>query len=204
MFPNASAETYIWRGTDDPGRLDTAVADFRGDRLRAHGTSVTSRYSSSWALATGNDWMTRTLAVAVNGDGWSRSLELRRGPEGWSSTATASGHAGLPAPGIAEPEALADAIDCDLGLCPLTNTMPIRRFGLHTGAGKAPAMTMAWVDVPSLRVLPSRQSYRGLGNGKVEFRSQDSDSRDDGFSAELTVDHVGIVVDYPGLATLVR
>ena len=199
MLPNASPETYIWRGTDDPGRLDTAVTAFRGDRLSAHGTSVTHGYSSSWALATGKDWTTRRLTVAVNGDGWFRSLELRRGAQGWSATATASGNAGLPAPGIAEPEALADAVDCDLGLCPLTNTMPIRRFGLHTGPGEAPALTMAWVEVPSLRVLPSRQSYRGLGNGKVEFRSAD-----DGFAAELTVDHAGIVGDDPGLATLVR
>ncbi|GAA3694093.1 putative glycolipid-binding domain-containing protein [Arthrobacter ginkgonis] len=210
MRPNASAETYIWRGTDDPGRLDTAVAHFEGERLRAHGTSLTSRHSSSWALTTGTDlatgteWATRTLAVAVNGDGWFRSLELRRGVDGWSATATAGGNAGLPAPGLAEPEALADALDCDLGLCPLTNTMPIRRFGLHTGAGSTPALTMAWVEVPSLRVLPSRQMYRGLGNGKVEFRSADSRSGDGGFSAELTVDHDGIVVDYPGLAALVR
>jgi hypothetical protein len=58
---------------------------------------------------------------------------------------------------------------------------------------------MAWVEVPSLRVLPSRQMYRGLGSGKVEFHSGDG-----GFSAELTVDHDGIVVDYPGLAALVR
>ena len=111
---NSSPQTYIWRGTDDPGRLDTAVVDFRGDRLRAHGTSVTARYSSSWALATGKDWTTSRLAVAVNGDGWFRSLELRRGAKGWSAASSASGNAGLPAPGIAEPEALADAVDCDL------------------------------------------------------------------------------------------
>lgn len=210
MLPHASAQTYIWRGTDDPTRLDAAVADFGADRLRAHGTSLTSRYSSSWALttgkdpATGEDWATRTLSVAVNGDGWFRSLELRRGAEGWSATVTAGGDSGLPAPGIAEPEALAQALDCDLGLCPLTNTMPIRRFGLHTGAGETPELTMAWVEVPSLRVLPSRQAYRGLGNGRVEFRSHGLRPQDGGFRTELTVDPAGIVVHYPGLATLVR
>jgi len=210
MLPHPVPQTYIWRGTDDPGRLDAAVAHFEGDRLRAHGTSLTSRYSSSWALTTGKDpatgagWTTRTLAVAVHGDGWFRSLELRRGADGWSATAAAGGNPGLPAPGIADPQALEQALDCDLGLCPLTNTMPIRRYGLHAGAAKAPELAMAWVEIPSLRVLPSRQSYRGLGNGRVEFRSRGLHAGDGGFSAELTVDRDGIVVDYPGLATLVR
>ena len=38
--------------------------------------------------------------------------------------------------GAAAPE-LDGALDCDLGLSPLTNLMPVRRHALHEGAGPA-------------------------------------------------------------------
>jgi uncharacterized protein len=56
---------------------------------------------------------------------------------------------------------LNDALDCDLGLLPLSNTMPILRHRLHQQAGVAEC-TMAWVSVPDLTVHRSLQRYQHL------------------------------------------
>lgn len=164
--------------------------------MRAHGTSTTERYALSWRLVIDPGWVTRTLDVAVHGDLWSRALRLERGADGtWSAVVRAHGDPPLAPPGIVDPRALDGALDCDLGLCPVTNTMPIRRLGMLEH-GAAPArIVAAWVEVPSLRVLASEQHYAPLGPGRVEYASA---SRD--FVAELEVDPDGVVGHYPGLA----
>ena len=58
----------------------------------------------------------------------------------------------------------------DLGACPLTNTPPVRRLGLlRAKAGTTSTVTVAWVLVPSLEVVASRQTYTALGEGRVRF-----------------------------------
>jgi hypothetical protein len=84
------------------------------------------------------------------------------------------------------------SLDCDLGFCPLTNTMPILRHGLHEG-GSPVDFTMAWVSVPDLTVHVDRQRYEPVRPGVVRYRS-------DRFSSDLEVDNDGIVVRYPQLA----
>lgn len=200
---------HTWQGIDDPGRLDSATINLEPGRLSAHGTSRTDSYALSWALTTTDGWVTRRLTATAHGHGWSRHLELERHDDGgWSSTSSSSGECDLPAPGIEDAALLAGALDCDLGLCPVTNTMPILRLNLHSEE-LAPAdetsMVMAWVEVPSLRVMRSGQMYSQLRaansdhNGVVLFSSDNH-----GFTAELQVDQEGIVVDYPGLATRIR
>ncbi|WP_413334542.1 putative glycolipid-binding domain-containing protein [Brevibacterium sp. GP-SGM9] len=106
------------------------------------------------------------------------------------------GDSDLPAPGVAADADLGGAVDCDLGRCPLTNVMPIRRLGLLRKEVPDPPLVMAWIDVPSLRVIRSDQVYGSSPTaGKVRYTSY---SRD--FSAEITVDSHGIVIDYPELA----
>lgn len=200
---------HTWQGIDDPGRLDSATINLEPGRLSTHGTSRTDSYAMSWALTTADGWVTRRLTVTVHGHGWSRHLELERNDDGvWSSTSHSAGECDLPAPGIEDPSLLTGALDCDLGLCPVTNTMPILRLNLHSEE-LAPAdetsMVMAWVEVPSLRVLRSSQMYSQLRaadgdrNGVVLYSSDNH-----GFTAELQIDREGIVVEYPGLATRIR
>jgi len=72
----------------------------------------------------------------VRGDGWSRRLELRHdGAGSWSAEADHDGEVPLPGPG-GDVDAVAGALDCDLGLCPLTNVMPVRRHELHERPGE--------------------------------------------------------------------
>lgn len=185
-----------WRGWDDPGRIDHAVLRLGTDGMSGHGTSVSADHALSWSLDATAGWVTRTLAVTVHGDGWMRSLLLARADDGtWTGDTTTRGDADLPSPGLVDREALRGALDCDLGLCPATNTMPIRRLGLLDADVPDTSLVMAWVEVPSLRVIRSDQVYGSAGPGRVRYRSY---SRD--FHAELTVDEHGVVLDYPGLA----
>lgn len=194
---------FTWRGTDEPERIDHASVTLTQDSMSAHGVSLTPSYASSWQLDVESGWATRSLCVSIQGHNWGRSLVLTRDDRGeWNADTTGWGDVDLPPPGLADPESLQDAIDCDLGLGPLTNTMPIRRLGLLEQHVPDTALVMAWVDVPSLRVVRSDQVY-GSGTavipGAVRYASLNGD-----FTAELTVDNNGVVVDYPQLARRVQ
>ena len=203
-----------WRGVDDPERLDTATVRELGDAIEAVGTSRTARYVLAFRLTTGPRWITRRVEVRVTGFGWSRRLDLERADDGtWSSESALEGDAdfpgtglpgtSLPGPGLADPGAVADALDCDLGLCPLTNVMPIRRLGLGDAPTDETELVMAWVDVPSLEVVRSVQRYTGLapsdGARRVRYESERRD-----FRGDLTIDEHGYVIDYPQLARALR
>jgi hypothetical protein len=107
-------------------------------------------------------------------------LDLRRTRDGgWSAN-------GEPLAG------LEGAVDCDLGLSPLTNTMPVLRHGLHRTPGSR-AFVMAWVSVPDLAVRPSPQTYTHLAAGRVRFASGS-------YRSDLAFDAEALVVEYPGMA----
>ncbi len=202
-----SRRYVTWSGEDDPDRLDTAVLSLGADRFECLGTSRTPTYVMAWSLTTGPQWVTRRLEVTVRGLGWSRDLRLdREAAGGWGAEVAHSGPApvDLATPGIEDPSALAGALDCDLALCPVTNSMPVLRLGLlGEDAPAAPTvLTMAWVEVPSLRVRRSDQVYAahtpydpGTGQGVVTYTSATR-----GFTADLTLDADGVVIDYPHLA----
>ncbi|KZM77396.1 putative glycolipid-binding domain-containing protein, partial [Cellulosimicrobium sp. I38E] len=205
---SASTRHVAWTGwDDDPDRLEAATVTVRDDRLAALGTSRAAAYATAWALRTGPGWVTEHLDVSVRGLGWSRHLDLVRTPDGaWRADVRESGTppSGLATPGIADPASLDGALDCDIALCPVTNTMPILRLGLlgdRPLAGET-RLVMAWVDLPSLAVLRSDQVYAArepldptTGQGVVTYTSATRD-----FTADLTVDADGLVVDYPHLA----
>ncbi|MGI5366095.1 putative glycolipid-binding domain-containing protein [Streptomyces iakyrus] len=164
--------------------FETAWVQVRDGVLRARGRAVGTEPEPYWVtydLDTADGFVTRRLRVTVDSAGGSRSLDLRHdGGGGWT----------------ADGERLPDvdgALDCDLGLCPLTNTMPVLRHGLHRASGER-ELLMAWVSVPDLAVRPSRQTYTHLRPGRVRFSSG-------GFRSDLQFDKEGFVVDYPQLAT---
>ncbi|MEV8273350.1 putative glycolipid-binding domain-containing protein [Microbacterium sp. NPDC077184] len=190
------SRTLTWQGTDDPTRMDRASVRLQDEGMTAFGSSTATAYALSWNLDAGDGWLTRTIDVAVHGDGWRRFLHLERSPEGeWTSRTESHGDTDLPPAGIAPDIDLSGALDCDLGLCPVTNTMPIRRLHLLDSPAETthPPLVMAWIEVPSLRVLRSEQHYGPVDATTVSFRSGD-------FSAHITTDADGFVLDYPDLA----
>ena len=177
--------------------------DLEGDRLRARGVQIgvePAPYRLEYELATGAALVTRRLRVSVRGAGWRRRIELTREPDGdWRCDAEAEG---TPSVQMGDPggsmETVRGALDCDLGLSPLTNFMPIRRERLLDG-GEPREFVMAWVSVPDLGVHRSEQRYEPVDGRTVRYVG-----RHRSFVGELTCDAEGFVLSYPGLGERVE
>jgi uncharacterized protein len=167
-----------WRGLDE-WRAEGCTIE-RGDHgLRAVGVQLAPTYQLDYGLETGPELFTRRLVVTVKDADGERGVLLERSEKdgSWSANAEPMPH-------------LEGALDVDLALSPLTNYMPAARLG-HDPVDHV----MAWVDVPSLEVVRSGQRYEPIGSGLVRYVGLD-----DGFTAELELDHDGFVVRYPELA----
>jgi hypothetical protein len=185
--PSADADQsrlVVWRVIETAG-FESTWLDLRGMTLRASGRVVgqTPRpYWLDYTLETDSKAATTRLAVDAEFSGGERHIDLRRDGGGWTVD-------GTPRPDLDA------ALDCDLGFSPLTNTMPVIRHGLHLGPGTR-EFTMAFVEVPTLRAIPMRQTYRHLssvpGGPRIRYSSGT-------FASDLLVGVDGIVVDYPQL-----
>ena len=185
--------------------VEVAFVRIGQGRLQARGAAVRTDpepYHLEYALRTGERYVTTRLRVASRGLGWRRSLDLRRHVDGsWTCTGRASGTPSGPPPGC-EADELRGALDCDLGLSPLTNSMPVLRHGLLAG-GEPLDFLMAWVSVPDLHVVASRQRYEFVARrGKRSTVRYRGSHRGKGY--DIVFDSDGLVVDYPGLARRIR
>lgn len=174
----------VWLVSATAG-FDTAWASLDGGRLRAEGRAcglVPSPYWVTYNLETGSAYETTLIAVQTRWNGGSEMVELRCDGGSWEVN-------GRPRPD------LDGAIDCDLAACPLTNTMPVLRHGLQRAPGDE-SLVMAFIEIPSLRVVASAQRYTHLrmsdAGAIVRYRSG-------AFQSDLTIDAEGFVVEYPQL-----
>src|SRR5919201_2841488 len=160
----------VWRGLDG-WRAEIARVRLDGDRLTADGRQIGVEplaYELEYKLETRPRFVTSSLVVSARGDGWIRSLSLRRPEEGkWHIDAEHEGAAPLESPG-GDVASFAEALDCDLAMCPLTNTMPVLREALLEG-GEARDFVMAWVKVPDLAVYRSEQRYGPVCERTVRY-----------------------------------
>jgi len=86
--------------------------------------------------------------------------------------------------------ALRGCLDIDLALTPATNTLPLRRLDL--GVGSSESVIAAWVKFPELTVQALSQRYNRTAKNTYRYESNT------GFSAEIVVDDLGLVVTYAG------
>jgi hypothetical protein len=186
----AGSERLLVWSVDATAGFDGAWATISGRRLLAEGRAVGQRprpYWVSYRLETTDDFVHRRLVAESRWPGGSARLDLRRTRGRWTVD-------GVPRADLAE------ALDCDLMACPLTNTMPVLRHDL-LGTPADLTFLMAFVEIPGLRVVPSRQRYthlRTTGDGAVvRYRSGR-------FRSDLTFDAEGFVVDYPQLGSRIR
>jgi uncharacterized protein len=198
----------IWAG--EPGwaagwRAEAAKVELGDGALYASGTQVATDplpYRLDYRLdASAEGWVTRSLHIAALGESWERRLRLERDPGGaWTADVDSEGELDLPAPG-GDALDLGEALDCDLGFSPLTNTMPVLRHRLHRQPGQAD-FVMAWISVPDLGVQVSVQRYEHLGidsdGATVKYASVENGRET--FTADLELDQDGLVRRYPGLA----
>ncbi len=137
------------------------------------GASFRARY----AIACDREWRVRAVRIDVEGG---NSLELRSdGAGNWE------GQRGAIA-------ALHDCVDVDLSVTPFTNTIPIRRLGLAPLESRD--LSVAYVDVPSLRVGVATQRYTCLVRREDGTMHRYESGR---FKADLTADADGLVIEYP-------
>jgi hypothetical protein len=198
-----SHRAVAWNKDDPPG-AELAIVEFAGDLMRAHGVAIGSEpepYRLDYELETHEGFVTSRVRVRASGRTWFRELELRRrAGRGW--TADVSQEGGLPLPDAGGDVAdFAAALDADLGLSPLFNTMPVLRHGIHHGSS-ADDFLMVWISVPDLSLHASAQRYthvesRGADEHVVRFEAV---GEGDDFEANVVFDAHGLVVDYPGIA----
>jgi hypothetical protein len=185
---------------EEPFGVEHADVSLSANRLAATGVAIGSApapYRLDYRLLTRRGFVTSRLRVSTRGDGWRRELDLRRSPAGiWSATTLSEG-LGAHAPPAVDLDSLDGALDCDLGLSPITNTMPVLRHGLLR-AGAA-SCRVAWVFVPDLRVEAVDQRYSYLRTEADETRIVRFED-ENGFTTEITFDADGFVVFYPELA----
>lgn len=195
----------VWEGVDD-WRAEVCEVRFTGDGMTAVGTQIgvsPMPYRMDYRLdATFSGFVTRSLEVEVSTAGGARRLSLvHDGAGAWGATTEVSGAWDLP-PAGGDLTPVTGALDCDLGLCPATNTMPVLRHALHERPGERDFL-MAWVSVPDLGVFPSRQRYEHVrttpAGSVVRYVGEHRD-----FVGELELDRHGLVVFYPELARRVN
>jgi len=182
-----------WRrtGPDDEGH-SIARLEQRGNTWWSMGEEVLRRSDGPigcrFEVELGLDWIPRVIVAQAVGRDGSRTLDLRRDRDGrWFRSGD-------------EAAELLGCLDVDLAATPLTNTYPIRRnAGLAVNESRT--APVAWVEVPSLRVLRVDQTYRRLGPSGEEPGVEAWEYGDPKHGAfRLTVDRDGLVVSYEGFA----
>lgn len=91
-----------------------------------------------------------------------------------------------------ERPAVAGCIDLDLNFSPSTNLLPIRRLNL--AVGEEAEVKAAWLRFPSFELEPLSQIYRRVDESTYRYESGGGS-----FVADLEVDRVGFVTNYPGI-----
>ncbi len=182
------AKTVRWTRVDSPGiehcHLETTAVD-----ITAEGVVVALRgdvrFGLYYRLNCDVTWRIRDAEIRIVGK--PRSLRLTSDGEGHWRDQT----------GAILPE-LEGCIDIDISATPFTNTLPIRRLNLKPG--QSAELSMVYIAVPDLAPRKVKQRYTCLESNRL-YRYEGLDS---GFTAEVTVDEDGLIVDYPGIFSRVR
>jgi len=128
------------------------------------------------------EWRTELVVVSqFNGAGSPTTRQIRVEGGRWAHHGP-SNHEALPE--------LDGCIDIDLGITPATNTLPIRRLNLRIG--QSAEVKAAWIKFPELTIAPLQQTYTRVSNFTYRYKSAS------GFTADLEVDDLGLVINYPG------
>jgi uncharacterized protein len=159
-----------------------------GYRLRGHTSAVED--GQAWHVGYDIDldpqWVTRGATVLGDSESGARSTRLTSDGRGhWQVDGRAAPH-------------LDGCLDVDLEASAVTNAFAIHRLGLGMGAqSDAPAAFVRALDVDALRLEQIYARTADAGDGP----RYDYSAPQFGFTATLTYDRSGLVLDYPGIAT---
>ena len=181
-----SGETHplppiLWRRLDFPGyesaRLFTTQ---QGWLIKGTAVFVPTQGISrlAYQINCDRDWQARFAIV----EGWvgQSSVEVKievQADQTWLLN-------GKPIP------AVMGCVDLDLNFSPVTNMLPIRRLNL--AVGQSAQVRAAWLRFPGFELEPLSQTYRRISSTTYRYESTGGS-----FSADLRVNALGFVVDYP-------
>ena len=176
-------ESILWRAIYWPGH--DACSLYRLDsEWRLKGTAVflyegrTCRLS--YLISCNAMWQTRSAVISGSVGEEDLNLDL-----------SVDQHRRWQVNGVAK-SVVDGCVDLDLNFSPSTNLLPIRRLNLEVG--QHAEVKAAWLRFPSFELEPLSQVYERLGEFKYRYSSRGAD-----FVAELTVNKVGFVTNYPQL-----
>ncbi|HEY0812227.1 MAG TPA: putative glycolipid-binding domain-containing protein [Pseudonocardia sp.] len=179
-----------WQAHDGHGLEGVRVHYGAGKSFRALGRIVRAEpsgdFTASYRLIVAEDGSVERASFTSATAGRERHLTVNRTEDGYWLLDTGSG---------GTRNDFSGAIDVDLAGSVIFNALPVRRLDLLKEGGEH-TLPVLYVTSPELEVSVVRQTYRVLTTGEqpvVEFRSED-------FTAELSLDRDGFVIDYPGLA----
>ncbi len=170
----------MWR-REDGGVEHVAVTPRDDGGVEADGVAVWREGGERrirYRLRCDAAWRVREVRVDAPEDGTSLQLECD-GRGAWRSG------------GIERPD-LRGCVDVDLYAVAFTNTLPVRRLGM--AVGDTAVIDVAYVRLPSMQVEHVQQRYTRVSDDLYRYESLDS-----GFTAVVSFDADGLVVDYPGL-----
>ncbi len=181
--PETTLSTHMWRPLTAPG-CERGELLKRGDDWILRGTILRfAEYGPAevkYEVVADVGWVTRTAIVRCRDDRGERILQIIHHHNLWYANETLLS---LPA----------DCADIDIAWSPSTNTLPIRRLGLNTRRTTEP-VTAAWIRLPALSVEPLSQSYERIEPNVFLYSSNGGR-----FTAQITVDDLGIVNNYSGI-----
>lgn len=186
--------TLLWQGRAWPGtEWCELIRDQGGWRIAGIVLTAVAEIPAQvrYAVTLDDDWATRSVHVDIRAgaEQTERRLHLSVSrDQDWQARRGVSGEPDAPAEPLPEMRGL---FDVDLGFSPATNTLPIRR--LHPTVGASVELTAAWVRFPELTIEPLSQRYTRLADRRYRYESAGG-----AFVAELTIDDLGLVVDYEG------
>lgn len=91
-----------------------------------------------------------------------------------------------------EDDRFTNCIDIDISATPFTNSLPVNRLALQIDETKE--INVVYINVAKQAVEPFAQVYTRISEKTYRYENASGD-----FSAEITVDDDGIIIDYPGL-----
>jgi uncharacterized protein len=178
----------LWQAWAGPG-LESARVIVGADGVNVESVAIGLEggraYTVRYALRCDTGWRVRTLEAWMLGDEPAALALMTDGRGRWSGPE--GGHR----------PALDGCFDVDLPSTVFTNTLPIRRLGMVPG--RSEELSLVYIAVPGLHVSVARQRYTcltwGADGGRYRFEDLGSD-----FTAEITLDGDGLVVEYPRIA----
>jgi hypothetical protein len=137
-------------------------------------------YSLDYHIHTDSFWATRSLELRYRCNGPDVYILLEGDGQGrWMLNGQKAGQ-------------FQGCTDVDISLTPFTNTLPINR--LIMAPHQVSQIRVIYIDVLGGQIRPVDQKYTRLSHSRYFYENVPND-----FSAELEVDALGLVADYPGL-----